>query len=64
MNFDEMPWLVTVTSITPSITYGPLSMPNAISLSEQLRSHGQQAQAWAAQAPDERAIVDPRLVVV
>lgn len=64
MNFNDMPWVVTCTSVEPSVTYGPLSMSNAIALRDQMRSHGQQAEAWAAQAPDARVVVDPKLVLV
>jgi hypothetical protein len=55
MNFDEMPWLVTI----PAATYGPLGKDAATQLRDRLRNRGEQAQAWAAQLPDQRRLTNP-----
>jgi len=61
MNFNEMPWLVTVTNGEHSETYGPSTMGQAVELREGLRvaAPGCTIEAWAAQSPDPRVIKPP-----
>lgn len=55
MNFDDMAWIVTAGDTN----YGPLKKDSALALRDRLRGEGQQAEAWAAQVPDERRLTKP-----
>ncbi len=58
MNFDDMPWVVTADDSN----YGPLSKQDAVELRDRLRAEGMQAEAWAAQLPDERRMIATTVV--
>lgn len=58
MNFDEMQWVVTADDAN----YGPLNKKDAVELRDRLRAEGVQAEAWAAQLPDERRMASTTVV--
>ncbi len=64
MDFSEMPWLITVTSDDGTKTYGPYQMEFATKTQGSLLLRGERAVAWAAQAPDDRRVNDPRTIGV
>ena len=55
MDFDAMPWLVT----SESETFGPFNKTAAVDYRDHLRAEGKQAEAWAAQVPNERMLSKP-----
>ncbi len=53
-NWNDLPWLVTVTSPNATVTYGPAKMAEAVAARDTLRSEcpGWTVEAWAAKAPN------------